>query len=564
MKYIYFFKDWSNQRRYMTWLWAHIKPFLSSLLFLLGVDIILALLSVAMSVVGKVIIDTATEGNNIKQGIVLYIGLVIVGLLFGGIYGLLGVYANEKISFGIRRKIYRKILDSSWIEVSKYHTGDLMTRLTSDINTIASGIAYIIPSIFTLFIKLSAAFFTLLYFDSTFALFALILGPIAAIISVLLGKVVRKLQVKVQETEASYRSFMQESMSNMVIVKSFCSQDLAERKLGQLRNDRLFWVMKKQKMSVVASTAMNIAYYLGYITAFAWGALKLSTNAITFGTMSVFLSLVNQVQGPVVELSKAIPQIISILASAGRVIEIQELEEEDTKKIPLNPQKISIIAENLTFGYTEEHVISNAQLRLKAGEFAAIIGTSGIGKTTLIRLFMAFLTPTEGSIILEDEQGNRMTATAGVREFISYVPQGNTLMSGTIGENLRMGKPNATEQEMWEVLRAAKAEDFVKEMPNGMDTVIGEKAMGLSEGQAQRISIARALIRKAPLLILDEATSSLDEQTELAVLQNIRSLEPVPTCILITHRQSVLPFCDRELEIKEGGIWNHECQYSGT
>jgi ATP-binding cassette, subfamily B, bacterial len=558
-KYKNFIKDWSNQMKYIRWLWKHSKPFIPSLILLIGINIIITLTSVGMSIAGKLIIDEATLGSNIKKGIVIYIILILVGLILGGFLELLNVVVNEKFSFGIRRKVYRNILDTCWTEISQYHSGDLMTRLTSDINTIASGITYVIPSILTLLVRLIAAFLTLMYYDSSFAIFALILGPFAAIISIMLGKAVKKLQVKVQETEAAYRSYTQESISNIVIIKAFCGQQRAVERLNELRNERLYWIKKKQKTSVIASTAMNMAYYAGYMSAFAWGAVKLSTNSITYGTMSVFLSLVNQVQGPVVDLSKEIPQIISILASAGRVIEIENLPLENTKELPIQPLEMNLGINDLTFGYTREWIFQNTDIKIYSGEFVAIIGTSGIGKTTLIRLIMGFLTPLKGEITVIDEEGNELPITAGAREYMSYVPQGNTLMSGTIADNLRMGKPDATKEDMWKALLAASAEKFIRDMPEGVETKIGENGLGLSEGQAQRISIARALIRKVPLLILDEATSSLDEKTELEVLRNIRALKPSPTCILITHRYSVLQFCDRELEIKEGRILNYEC-----
>ena len=270
--------------------------------------------------------------------------------------------------------------------------------------------------------------------------------------------------------------------------------------------------------------------------------------------MSVFLTLFNKIQAPILALATTVPQVISILASAGRVIELQNLPLEPKEDSHLTPEKVGIKVDSLTFGYNEENIFQNTGINIKPGEFIAIVGESGIGKTTLIRLMMSFINSPNGLIEFYNSKGETEPSNGGSREFISYVPQGNTLFSGTIAENVRMGNQNASDQEIIEALKASSAYNFVKKLPDGIETKIGERGHGLSEGQAQRIALARALVRKAPFLVLDEATSSLDEKTELAVLENIRKLQPVPTCILITHRRSVLNYCHREIKIENNQI----------
>ena len=424
-----------------------------------------------------------------------------------------------------------------------------MTRLTSDVSAVSDGVSNTIPRIIRLLVELLVTFFTLAYFDLRLALFALLVAPIAMFASLILGRKLKYLTVKVQESESKYRSFMQESLANILIEKSFCLEDFSEDKLTKLRDERIYWVFKKNRTNMYASAAMGLSFQLGYIVAFVWGAICIANNTITYGTMTVFLQLVNRIQAPIISLAQMVPKLISMMASAGRIIEIQQLPKEEYSDEQIEPKKIGISISDISFGYTDEMVFDDASIEFKPGEFTAIVGKSGIGKTTLVRLIMAFTKNMEGKISFYNEKGENMDACPNARNFIAYVPQGNTLFSGSIRENILMGHQGATEEEILEALESAAAMDFVKDLPDGIDTLIGEKGVGISEGQAQRIAIARALVRKAPVLILDEATSSLDEKTELRVLEGIRKWNPAPTCLLITHRRSVLQYCDREIQI---------------
>ena len=543
-------KDRDNQYHYVKWLMKYSKPYMGRIALMMIFSIMSTVVSLWMVQISKDIIDNATTGNKFLVWLVVYFALTITLQVVGIVSTLISAVLSEKFSFGIRKQIYEKIIRSHWMDVKRYHTGDLMTRLTSDAGAIADGIIGTIPNIIILFVELLMVFVTLFIYSPLLAVFALLVAPVAALVSWILGKKLKTLQIKVQESESNYRSFLQESLANLLVVKSFSNEDYSVDRLTKLREERFFWVFKKTKMSIASSTVMSMTFQLGYIVAFAYGAWQISTGQITYGTMTLFLTLVNRVQGPIIGLAQQIPKVVSVLASTGRVIELQNIPVEERLPEVVTSDKIGVDIEKLTFGYTDEIVLDDVSLNIKPGEFVAVIGESGIGKTTLLRIIMSFMGNYQGKVDFYDENGVKDTANANTRRFIAYVPQGNTLFSGTVRENIRMGNLDSTEEEMWEALKLSAGYDFVKELPNGLDTVIGERGHGISEGQAQRIAIARAFVKKAPLLILDEATSALDENTEKEVIKGLQQLEPRPTCIVVTHRKSILAYCDREIKIE--------------
>lgn len=550
--------DRGNQSQYARWLFSYSRPYLGKIGLVVVLGVLNTVASLAMVQVSKSIIDNATFGNEFVRLLVIYMLLVFGMQALSVVNSLLTALLTEKFSFGIRKQIYDKIIQSHWMDVKKYHTGDLMTRLTSDAGNIADGIISTIPGIFLLVIELVMVFFTLFQYSRLLAVLALLVAPVAAFTSWLLGRKLKVLQGRVQESEAAYRSFLQESLANLLIVKAFANEEYSVDRLTRLREERFKWVFRRTKMSLFSSTTMSISFQIGYIAAFSYGVFQIANGSITYGTMSVFLALVNRVQAPVLQLAQQIPRIVMILTSAGRVMELQDIPVEEKQPEQIKPEGIGVRVEGLSFGYTAETVLEDTALEIRPGEFVAIIGESGIGKTTLIRLMMSFMSNYRGNITYFNQAGEQEKANAGSREFIAYVPQGNTLFSGTIRENIRMGNLEASEEEIFQALRMAAAYDFVMELPEGLDTIIGERGHGLSEGQAQRIAIARAFVRRAPFLILDEATSALDEKTELSVLQGLQELQPKPTCLIITHRRSILTYCDREIRIQDKRILEQE------
>lgn len=540
-----------NNKKYFKWLIKISKSYKKEIFIIIFLNTIITLIGVFSSVANKYVVDMASSfSSNMYISIALVIILSFMSLGLSAFSSIFNTYFIEKFSFGFRKNIYEELMNSRWNLIKKYHSGDILTRLTTDINNVSDGMFSIAAFVISLIVQLVSAFLLLMHYDASLALFAIILGPFTAFISVLFGVRLKKIQEMVQKSESKYRSFLQENISNISVIKAFSYEKESQKKLNKLRDERLYWVMKKSKLSTFANFFMGFAFSFGYLFAFVLGAIKLSQNNITYGTMTAFLSLVSQVQRPIVSLANIIPKIISILASSGRIIEINTLEKEENSMNLNLKGVVGLKIKDLDFSYGNKEIMKNFNLVIEPGEMVAIMGHSGVGKTTLVNLILYFLKQNKGTIEFFDKYGNSEKISSSTRKIISYIPQGNTLFSGSISDNLRVGKEDATIEEMEEALKNACALEFVSSLKDGLNTIIGEHGYGLSEGQAQRISIARALIKKSQFMILDEATSSLDMDTELNIIKNIMNLKERPTCLVVTHRKSILEYCDRIITIK--------------
>lgn len=550
-KIIAFFRDWDNQSRYLGWMIKRTRPFAGSLFLLFILNVVMAIAGVGSTVVSKYIIDGATgSGANITTpGIIALILITAVSIGVGAISSIISTHINEKYAFGIRSQVFDNILSGTWMKVSSFHSGDMITRLTSDIDRVASGIASILPNFLFLIIRIIIAFGVLFYYDRFLAVMALVVGPVGVILSLIFSGKLHKYQTQLNATESSYRSFMQEAVENIAVTKAFSRETVSHDHLLDFRDERLRLILRRNKLSTAMNLCISMVFSAGYLIAFGWGIYRLSTGSITYGTMTVFLSLVAQLQGPIMGLGSIIPQFITVLSSTGRVLEIDSIEKESclTETTPF-PNAIGIKIQGLSYGYTDEMILENLNIDIHPGEIVGIVGYSGSGKTTLIRLILSLISAKEGKLLFTGDSWEE-EVSASARRFISYVPQGNTLFSGTVADNLRMGRSDADDQSIWDALEVADAADFVRALDENLNTRIGENGLGLSEGQAQRIAIARAIIRNAPILILDEATSALDAQTEEKVLQRMCAAGLLKTCILITHRRTMLRFCTRALEV---------------
>jgi ATP-binding cassette subfamily B protein len=542
---------------YIKWILDNAKGFRKSIAFIIILDAATALVGVAVAILSKNLIDCAVDGT-ISKAVVfasLFGALVLANLGIKAFSSVLSARTYELMANSIRTRIFSRISMTEWLYVTKYHSGDVLTRLTSDVGNVTTGVVNTLPSIIHLCVQLTAAFGTLLYYEPMLAVLAFILGPFTVLLSRIWGRKLKQLNVKVQESESAYRAFIQEAIENMLIVKTFQMEKRNVDTISDLHGTRLKWVMKKNVTSVVASTTLGLGYWIGYLLAFCWGALKLSRGTTSFGTLTAFLQLVSQVQTPFIGLASTIPQLISAVASSGRLMELEALPLEQLSMELPTESVTGISFKDIYFSYEDKKpILEKLTVNIRPGEIVGLIGSSGEGKTTLIRLLLALVKPDEGIVSFVSKDGKEISASAETRDWISYVPQGNTLFSGTIEENIRAGYLEASVEEIQAAARAACAMDFIEKLEEGMQSKIGERGVGLSEGQAQRISIARALLRKAPILILDEATSSLDIASEMHVLESIHELKPARTCIVITHRPTALRICSRILKLENGRL----------
>lgn len=554
-KLVVFFRDWDKQSNYLKWMVSKTKPFMGPFIFIFALNLLISVTGVGSTVVTKYIIDgvTGSGPDFTTLGVVVLILLTSLSIAISAVSGILATYINERYAFSIRSKVYDNILRGVWQKLITFHSGDIVTRLTSDIDRVANGISSIIPNIFLLTVRLGIAFCVLFYYDHFLALAALLLGPVGVFLSLIFSGRLRKYQEELNRTESEYRSFMQETVENIAVLKTFEQEEFCNQRLASLRDRRLHLIMKRNKLNMAMNICIQVVFNAGYLVAFCWSIYRLSTNSITYGTMTIFLSLVAQVQGPIINLGSIIPQFITVLASAGRVIEMDSINSENSagNRIKDGAENIGLIIQDVSFAYGREKVLENVHLNIRPNDIVGIVGYSGSGKTTLVRLLLSLVYSQKGGkLIFYDDTGAMEEVSAAARRFISYVPQGNTLISGTIADNLRTGNQEATAEEMWQALEIAGAFTFVKELEDGLNTNIGEKALGLSEGQAQRIAIARAIIKAAPILILDEATAALDVQTEEQVIKRLCESNLLHTCFIITHRSSMLNYCTRALEIE--------------
>lgn len=545
--------------RELCWLRAYARRYRA----LVAVHILLGVLAIVMSlgtsVASKYLID-AVVGR--KTGMIGAAAAAMLGMLLGNIVmkcvsGRVGAAINIRVQNEIQAEVYERVLSTDWESLEQFGSGDLMQRLTGDVGAVSGGVTGLLPSLISGSVQFFGALGIILYYDPTMALIALLGIPLSVGLSrVLLGRM-REHNRRMKDLSGEVMSFYEDSISNITSVKAF---DIAELFCGRMMSLQRRYrqeYLSYNRFSVRTSAFMSLVGTAVSAGCFGWGVYRLWSGAISYGSMTMFLQLASTLSAAFSSLIGLVSTAVSVSTSAGRIMSVIELpaEEPDNESDLRDSTELTLSLEQVSFAYRSgETVLREAELTAGPGDLVAITGPSGEGKTTMLRILLGLVRPRTGRAVLRGG-GEEYTLSAATRSAFAYVPQGNSMFAGTIEDNLRMTRPDASEEELERVLRVACAYDFVQELPEKMQYVIGGRGKGLSEGQAQRLAVARALLRGAPILLLDEATSALDEVTEERMLRNLMDSGLICTCIFVTHRPGTMRFCTQQYRVQDGQVF---------
>lgn len=538
-------------RDIMRWLWKVWRG--NRLQTILNASMGMATVVVSLAQVWAVkrAIDVASgsvEGS-IYWAVALMGGLVLIDFAINissvWIRNVLGVKAQNRM----QQYMLDRILRSEWNGRERRHSGDVINRLESDVSNVVTFITETLPNTLSVVLLFFGAFAYLFTLDRLLAVITVALLPLFVVLSKVYVRRMRHLTRQVRNSDSQVQSVLQETIQHRVLIKTLESDDAMVGKLESTQSQLRRNVIQRTRFSLLANFILNFGFSLTYLIAFLWAAVRMSMHTLSFGGMTAYLQLVNRIQSPARNLSRIVPAFVSVFTAAERLMELEEppLEEQGDPIVVEAPCGVKL--DDVSYGYNDGdgRVIDHLSFDFRPGTCTAILGETGAGKTTLIRLILALLRPQEGEISLYHADGDGQQLSPRMRCNFVYVPQGNTLMSGTIRDNLLMGSPTATDDEMYDALHQACA-DFVSQLPDGLDTRCSESGAGLSEGQAQRIAIARALLRNRPVMLFDEATSALDIETERRLLANVLGSRQ-HTIIFITHRPAVVEYCDEVLRL---------------
>ena len=544
-------KDGYSVWRLLGWIWTASRGVRGRILLCTLIGCISVACSLIFVLFSKNAIDIATgvrEGQLLHYGIGMAL-LILFEIVLHAIDNWVANRLDVEMRNRFRSRFFGLLLQSEWQGKERYHSGDVLNRMVQDLGSVVSVITTTLPFAVITVVQLVASFCLLYSMDHMLAVVLVLILPFFSLLSRFYVNRMRRMTKAVRESESRIHSVMQESLQHKTIVKTLEQSGGMISRLGSLHDKLQGEVIVRTRFSVLSRGLVSMGFSAGYLTAFLWGVFSIQDGVITFGVMTAFLQLVGRIQRPLADLARMIPSLVSALTSTERLMELEELPMEAIAS-PIRMTGVAGVRfSDVSFKYVdgEEEVITHLNEDFAPGSMTAVLGETGAGKTTLIRLILALVRPTGGRVVMYDER-NEVEVSPQTRGNLIYVPQGNTLFSGTIRDNLLLGRPEATDAELWEVLRLACAE-FVEALPNKLDSLCGEQGGGLSEGQAQRIAIARSLLRPGSVLLFDEATSALDPETERRLLENMAKTRGGRTVIFITHRPSVLEYCDRILRV---------------
>ena len=535
------------------WIFSYSARYKGAIAFYTVLGVLSTTLGLVSSVASKYLIDIITgyKTSMLVQLILLMVGSTVFSLVFSSIISRISTRLSIDISNDIQADIFDKIVDADWLALSQYSNGDILNRFNSDIGTVSSNAISWLPTILIAFYNFIATFLVLLHYDWIMAIIAFLSAPFLLLMSRFVIRKQREYGKKVREMSSKLMSFEVETFYNFDTIKSFGIAPYYSKKMRWWQKQFQAISLEYNLFSIKTNILMSIVSNAVQFLAFGYCLFRLWTHDITYGTMTLFLQQRSNLSSAFNNVISIIPSFLNSSISAHRIRELVELPREvhipeSAELDALAQNGFTVQMQDLSFAYVEgTNVITDSRFVARPGEIVALIGPSGEGKTTMIRLILGLVCPQSGRALIRAADGTEVTMNAETRHLFAYVPQGNTILSGTIAENMRTVKEDATDEEIIEALKIACAWDFVAKMPDTINAKVGERGRGFSEGQAQRIAIARAVLRDAPVLLLDEATSALDVTTERRVLRNIVQQKPNKTCIVTTHRPSVLNLCQR-------------------
>ncbi len=548
-----------------TWLSRYSLHYKKEILWYISVGILGTAVSLAGSILSKHIIDAVTGFNapGIMVALVFFVLMQLSQIVIRAVSSRISTKVSIHVNQQITAQVYDKLLITDWEALSAYHSGDLLTRVAGDVSTVSSSILGWVPELVTRLLQFAGTLGVILYYDATLAALALLSAPVTILMSRYVIKMMRHHNQQMRQLSSQMMVFNEESFQHIQLIKSFDRTDAYSQKHRDLQQQFKDASMDYNRFSIRKTAILSLVGTVVALACFSWSIYRLWSGHITYGTMTLFLQLSGSLTAAFSALAGLIPSAINAATAAGRIMVIMDLPVEDRTGASraddfIEKHKTSVFsveAKGLSYHYEDGiSVLSDSSFTANAGQIVTFVGPSGEGKTTLLRLLLGIVYPKSGSLELRAEDGDRVEISASTRTLFAYVPQGNTLFSGTVAENLRLIRPDATDAQLYDALRLACAEDFIRCLPLGLNTPVREQGGGFSEGQLQRLCIARALLSNAPILLLDEATSALDMETERMVLDNIMHEQKGRTCIITTHRPSVLEISHRIYRIHRDRI----------